>query len=348
MAVYTRPDSKNYWYSFLWNGARIQRSAKTSNKRIAEQVEAARRIALAQGEVGIKPKAAAPTLAEFSTKFLEHVRVDNADKPHTVTFYEDRMAVLVASKLKDLRLDEIVEEHLNAYKSVRRRAGKAVSTCNRELATLRKALRLAVEWGIIAKHVKVKLAKGENKRDFVLAQEDEVTYLAVCPPLLRHIATMMLDCACRPEEVHRLKWSQLADGTITIYKGKGTGSRRSVTMTDRVKEIVNSIKHAPREKGERLSEWVFPAPTIAGHANASTYKKLHAKALTDSGVPKHVPYSWRHTCITRWAANGMQAPSIQYLAGHEDIRTSMEYCHLVASDAQAHLLEARAKMEVGR
>jgi hypothetical protein len=54
MAVYKR--GKIWWYKFNWNGETIRESTKQTNKRTAEQMEAAKRTALAKGEVGIKEK----------------------------------------------------------------------------------------------------------------------------------------------------------------------------------------------------------------------------------------------------------------------------------------------------
>ena len=52
MAVFKR--GKIWWYKFNWNGEPIRESTKQSNKRVAEQMEAAHRTSLAKGEVGIR------------------------------------------------------------------------------------------------------------------------------------------------------------------------------------------------------------------------------------------------------------------------------------------------------
>ncbi len=49
MAVYKQPKSKNWWYKFTWNGELIRESTKQTNKRVAEQMEAAHRTAFAKG-----------------------------------------------------------------------------------------------------------------------------------------------------------------------------------------------------------------------------------------------------------------------------------------------------------
>jgi hypothetical protein len=57
MAVYKQPKSRNWWYKFTWNGQQIRESTKQTNKRIAEQMEAAHRTALAKAKwvSGIAP-----------------------------------------------------------------------------------------------------------------------------------------------------------------------------------------------------------------------------------------------------------------------------------------------------
>src|SRR5262245_39562323 len=49
MAVYKQPKSKYWWFKFVWNGKPIRESTKQTNRRIAEQMEAARRTQLAKG-----------------------------------------------------------------------------------------------------------------------------------------------------------------------------------------------------------------------------------------------------------------------------------------------------------
>ena len=74
MAVYKQPKSKYWWYKFIWNGEQIRESTKQTSKRVAEQMEAAHRTALAKGEVGIRERKPVPTLKEFAERdFLPFV-----------------------------------------------------------------------------------------------------------------------------------------------------------------------------------------------------------------------------------------------------------------------------------
>ena len=74
------------------------------------------------------------------------------------------------------------------------------------------------------------------------------------------------------------------------------------------------------------SEWVFAAPTNSGHIEQSSLKKQHNKACQVAGL-KHFPfYTFRHTCLTRWAAlwTPILSPTSQgtaTLGPHEDTFT---------------------------
>ena len=261
--VYKQKTSKYWWFKFAWNGDTIRESTKQTNKRIAEQMEAARRTALAKGEVGIRDRKPAPTLADFADKdFLPFVRTTSAGKPNTLRFYENSVKNLKAeTKLSGLHMDAITSENISAFVAKRKAGNVEVSTVNRDLATLRRMFHLAQEWGKVEKVLpRVKLLAGENRRERVLLPEEEAAYLEAATAigseiqqdhqraltgiravkrgqqprtpdayLLRDVATILADCALRPEECFHLRWADnIRDGAIEIHTGKGKGSRRRV------------------------------------------------------------------------------------------------------------------------
>lgn len=60
-----------YWFNFWWNGQHVQCSTKQGNPRVARQMEAAFRTALAKGEVGITDKKTAPLFPVALHDFLK-------------------------------------------------------------------------------------------------------------------------------------------------------------------------------------------------------------------------------------------------------------------------------------
>src|SRR5262249_11430922 len=149
-AVYKR--GKTYYYEFQFNGARIQQSAQTGNKEAARQIEAAHRVRLAKGEAGIVERPPAPLFKEFAPRFEQAIETLCKDKDATVAFYKRKLGALlrydpIASTPLD-RIDEaaiqVFKQHRSGHISRKKKPLSAASV-NRELATLRRLLRLAQE-----------------------------------------------------------------------------------------------------------------------------------------------------------------------------------------------------------
>jgi integrase len=366
MAVYKR--GKVWWFKFTFNGEPFRESTKQTNKRVAEQIEAARKTGLAKGDVGIREKKPVPTVRHFAEHdFLPFVRSTSAAKPRTVVFYENSVRNLASyDKLAGLKLDAITSDVIAGFVAKRRDAGKQVSTINRDLATLRRMFHLAQEWEQVTTILpKVRMMPGENQRERVLTSEEESRYLKSAasigegiiraynralegtratvrgeqpikpadPFLLRDVVTVLLDCGLRPEECYRLKWENIRDGAVEVFKGKGKASRRRVPASARLLAVLEM------RKTNAASDWVFPSTTQSGHIESSTFKKQHQAALAESEVSPFVIYDLRHTCLTRWAKT-MDPFTLMKLAGHADLNTTMRYVHLNDDDVRAAMEKA--------
>jgi integrase len=238
MAVYKQPKSKYWWYTFTWNGEQVRESTKQT-KRVAEQMEAAHRTALAKGEVGIRDKRPVPTLKVFAEgDFLPSVRSTFVAKVQTTRYYEHGVKTLLAfERLSAAPLDSITGESIAAFVARRKECGVEVSTINRELQALRRMFHLAQEWGKVEKALPtVKMVPGERHRERVLTAAEESLCFAAAksmkmgphsdPALLCDVATILLDCALRPEECFRLRPANVRDGVIEIHSGKMDNARR--------------------------------------------------------------------------------------------------------------------------
>src|SRR5437773_557602 len=223
MAVYKQPKSKYWWYKFVWNGRPIRESTKQTNRRIAELMEAARRTQLAKGEVGIRDMGRIPTLAEFAEERLRpYIQATFAAKPKTRVYYENGLNnLLVFDRLASERIDEITSELIAAYVAKRHNDRLEITSINRELQVLRRMFNLAYEWKVVERPLdRVRMLKGENQRDRVLAPQEEKPYLSQAAPLLHDVAVVLVDCALRPEECFRLKPVYVQHGNLAIPWGK--------------------------------------------------------------------------------------------------------------------------------
>jgi integrase len=325
---------------------RVQRQAhpestKQGNPRVARQMEAAHRTSLAKGEVGIREKKSAPTLAEFArTQFLPWAEVTFTAKSKTWLFYRNGVRRLLDSlSLASSKLDAISGEQIAVYVAGRQADKMQISSINRELQVLRRLLRLAVEWGTVVTVPKVTLLRGERHRERVVTAREEATYLTVAPEPLASIAALLVDSGMRPEECFRLRWEAITwtngrRGAVLVTHGKTPAARRMLPMTPRVRAILENrwvAAHKPEEG------WVWAAPTRSGHVEPSTIRKQHAKTFKalaeqaknadEKAVRPFVLYDLRHTFLTRLGESGCNVWTLARIAGHSSITMSARYVH---------------------
>jgi integrase len=374
MAVYRRKGSKNWWYRFVWRGETIRESTKQGNRRTAEAMEAAHKTRLAKAEVGIREPKPVPTLTAFlEGAFLPFCETTHASKPKTLEHYRfGAKALLGFERLAHAKLDEITGQDIATLaESLRAREFK-VSSVNRVLQVLRRAFALAAEWAVTEKALaKVRMLSGENHRERILSESEQDAYLAAAgsigdsmllayekaltgiratkrgetpikpedPYRLRDVIALLLDTAIRPEEAFRLRWEQLRDGAVWILSGKTANARRRIPLSPQAASFLEM------RRGATAEGWVFPAPTRSGHIESTTLKRRHAAACKLSSVAHFELYTCRHSCLTRWAASGMDPWTLAYLAGHSDMNITRRYVHPTASTIAAALDRARGTSE---
>jgi integrase len=335
MAIFKR--GRIYWYHFVFNGAHVQESTKQGNPRVARQMEAAHRTALAKGEAGFRERPVVSLNDFLKHEFLPFVESKfKAAKPRTLRYYQYGAKTLQESDFAALNLTEITDQHAGHYAA--KRASLSPSTVNCGLRTLRRALSLAYQWGKLDRMPKITLAKGERQRERVLTEDEADRYLAACPQPWKDAATIMLGTAMRPSEVFSLRWEHvLLNGTggfLQIREGKSRAARRLLPL---VPAVYSALKARYQAQGCPTESWVFPAATVSGHLEGGSAKNQHAaalKAVNDQAEKKNglelipfPPYCLRHTALTNLAAAGCDAFTLARIAGHSSITITQRYCH---------------------
>jgi integrase len=325
-----------YWYHFLFNGEHVQKSTKQGNPRTARQIEAAHRTALAKGEVGITAPKAAPLFSDLAERFIAHVETRHENKPQTVTFYAAKLnRLLEHPAIASARVDRIDEGVIEGY-VVARRASVGPATVNRELATLRRMLRLAHEWREIQRVPRIRLLTGERTRDFVLSRKQEEIYLAACPQPLHDLAVLMLETGLRIGEALSLEWSDVIlepirgsrFGFLRVREGKSKNARRVIPLTDRASKMLMGRFDV------KVSPFVFANRDKKRYVSTSI-NHLHRDAVAPKVNGKRCPifpgdfvlHSLRHTMLTRLGESGVDAFTIMRIAGHSSIVVSQRYIH---------------------
>ncbi|HYR89327.1 MAG TPA: tyrosine-type recombinase/integrase [Terriglobia bacterium] len=322
MSVFKR--GSVYWFKFTFNGTLVRESTRQSKKRVAKELEAARRTAMARGEAGIRPKKNV-AFRDHSTTFLEFVAVRSAEKLCTIRFYNQCVKRLLEyHELATARLIDIDEAMIERYIQHRCKT-VAAATVDRELATLRRMLILAErKWKLITARPHVQLLHRDHIRDFVLSREAEVCYLAIAPEPLWTAAILMLDAGLRISECARIQWTELnfESRTIQILSGKSAAAKRQLRMTDRVWD---ALVRARRLNGD--NPFVFPGLCGKPVSTGWLEKQHRGVRLALQLTAEFVIHSMRHTFGTRLGELGVDVFTIKEVMGHSNIVVSQRYVH---------------------
>jgi integrase len=245
-----------------------------------------------------------------------------------------------------------------------------VATVNCELQVLRRMFTLAIEWGKVERVLpRVRMIPGAAHRDRVISGNEEKAYLEATqaigtaavdayqraltgiratergeipikprdPFRLRDVATILLDCGIRPEECFRLRWENHQNGVIEVTHGKTDNARRRIPLSQRAQSILEM------RRGHVEGSWIFPGPTKSGHVEPSTLRGQHATACMVAKLEHFPIYTFRHTCLTRWAPF-MDPWTLAYLAGHRDMSTTKRYVHPQEYSTRAAMEKARVAL----
>ena len=183
----------------------------------------------------------------------------------------------------------------------------------------------------------------EKGRERTLSFDEERKYLKAAAPVLRDVATIMVEMGLRPGEIFKLRSEDVHDEASAAYvhvrEGKSDRAVRDIPITSRTLPVFK--RRLSRSKGEFL----FPRRVGNGYDWSRPMTELepaHQRALRASAIqPPFRLYDLRHTYGTRAVEAGIDVFSVAKLMGHSDLSTTERYVHL----SKDHLEEAQKKIE---
>jgi integrase len=272
LGLYRRND-RFWWISYTVAGRQVFESSHSLNKRVAKRLLAVRQAEIAEGRFRFV-KSNPPRLEEWAAEFLDSIQHQNTRRRYTSSIGN------LLAFFRAARLSEVTVDRIEAFKRVRLKSRVKSATVNRDLAVLRRMLKLAARQRLIAQspfeEVEFLEERKHRRQPHILTFEEQERLLAVAPPRLRVLITLLTETGLRVnKEALSLKWKdvELVNGVIHVRQSKTPAGVRSVPLSELCKaelirwhSFLNLEEILPvgadRARISGISVPEFPEPTI--------------------------------------------------------------------------------------
>jgi integrase len=321
---------------------RIRKASPVNTRLGAERYERDLRQALLEGTFDKREKeasaVAAPTLAEFEPRYIQHAETRN--KPGSVTEKRSILRNHLLPAFGAKRIDSIGSHHVDELMAQLRKRGLAAKTINNVVGVLHHVLAVAHRWKIVASAPpEVELLDEHRASDEVdfLSFEEADRLVASAPVFWRPMIALGLETGLRRGELRGLKWDDvdLPNARVTVrrnvYRGvegspKG-GRARQVDLTQRAVDILRAHRHL-------RGPYVFCGSDGSLLKSDACRKGIEAAARA-AGLRRIGWHTLRHTCASHLVMLGAPLRAVQVTLGHSSIRTTERYAHLTPQVMQA-------------
>lgn len=258
--------------------------------------------------------------------------------PKTMRDYE--WAWGICPQLHDMKIRKILRSDYQAAIIKLEVEGKSKGTCQKLRVLLGMLGRWAMEEGITLNNPADSLnttAKQKSTREIFLESEIDAIKVSALPAA--DVALILISCGCRPGELFKVPLADCFDDHFIGGSKTEAGRNRVIPIGPDGLERYQRMRDRAISEGGRL--------LIDGYAGqnktSSNFTKREWRDLMEEiGRVGVVPYSCRHTFITRAIRAGVDLPVLEAIVGHVDRATTRIYTHLKAGD----LVDAVQGMEV--
>ena len=303
-----------------------------ATKGEAEKWARAVESAIDRDEYTPSPEGKRRTLREMLERYRETELPKKRDAVNEHRYLDFWIEELGDYKIASVTRAQIVEIRDRMAKS------RAPATCNRYLATLRHAFRLAsTDWEWVAHSPCTKLALREPRgRDRHLSDEEIDRLLKAVRenrhPHLYAITLVALTTGARRGEILGLRWREvdLPAGRAVLHRTKNADKRTLVLVPQVVDELTKLRKVRRIDTDE-----VFCAVNAEGKRTFPRFDDAWKQARAAAGLHDFRFHDLRHTFASRMAMNGCTLAEIAAALGHRTLAMVQRYAHIAEGHAQA-------------
>jgi integrase len=330
MGIYRRKNSPS-WHIRITapSGRRIQCSAKTEDKKSAQQLHDKIKHELWETEnIGKKQRR---SWKEAAIRWV-------TEKANKKSLKKDIGTIRWLDKhFGSLYLDQITGELIKKTAKIKSEEGVEPRTINVILQLIRSILRLARdEWEWIDAIPVIKLRKQPKGRVRWITHEESMRLLAELPPHLADMVAFSLAAGLRASNVCNLQWNVIdldRRHAYIVWDESKNENAIPVPLNDAAMEVLLRRREATGGK------YVF---TYEGHPVKQVSTKAWYSALKRAGIEDFRWHDLRHTWASWHVQSGTSLHELQQLGGWSCYAMVLRYAHL-----SSHQLTAAANRICG-
>jgi len=265
-------------------------------------------------------------ISQLEGQFYGWSRYDRNLSPVTIEDYKRSLRVF-KKDIGDLEVEEIKLDHFSKWKQRCLERGVGAYCLAGYLFNMRSFLKYCQYKGFkVIDPSEIKPPKFRRKKVIYLTNEEvkkfsESIDISTIEGLRnRTLVETLLGTGVRISEALRLNREDIKNGEAEII-GKG-GKERTIYFSDRALKWINEYLKVRKDKYPPL----FAAHCKRGRLSATTIQEWFPKYRREIGMD-YKPISahiMRHTFCTNLKNNGCNLFDIQHMAGHENIKTTVD------------------------
>lgn len=258
-------------------------------------------------------------IGNYVRLYSEDLRLKNYSES-TIKNYCSQVALFlsqhqdVATKPSEISERQIKEWLLEA---------KEINSRKHRLSAVKLFYQLTGKQPLKFKHIEY--PRSNKKLPIPLSQPEVQRMFDVCENLKhRVIMALLYSCGLRVSELINLKWLHIDRSRmiINIIAGKGKKDRQ-VMLSEKIIPILEDYWREYHSKEYVLNgqfQLQYSAQSVG-----QVVKQLATKAGIDKRVYTHL---MRHNSFTHMVESGVDINLVQRLAGHSNVKTTMQYVHI--------------------
>lgn len=335
MPIRKHPESGIWWVDISAKGVpRIRRSAGTTDRKAAQEYHDRLKAELwRSGRLGEEPDHTFDEAALGMLKLAEGQSNYDAKVRH-VRYW--RSVLGAQTPIRSLTAGKIMQGlPTHTTNKFRKPTPLSPATKNRHLATIKRILHLAAEWGWIPRAPKLSKFEEPDKR---VRWEAPATVVAMIEAMslewMRDISIMAVATGMREDELRSLELSHVdlrqCNAWVVAENAKSGYARAVPLNADAISVIKRRLPAAVK--------YVFERPPVEGRSRKISQidSRCLKRACADVGVEDFHFHDFRHTWASWHVQNGTPLLALKDLGGWETLEMVQRYAHLAPSHLAHH------------